>query len=231
MAAYLACSWAVRLLLGGKREDPYRAIGLEGGITGMVTPTNSSSSNNNNSSQRRAHIVWCMFLLGFSLVFLGVLHGASGLFKILVILAGNYVLTKILGASAYPAIQRAMPFVLWAYAIAVLFLNDLYSGYDLTVVFPALGFLVGTLERAPVSSIYSRLVYFLSIALHSSYLALRHNFLHASQEQYRGLIPRWYINFNITMLRMISFAMDYYWSKTEDPDVILVLLCRIGGPC
>ncbi|KAF5348640.1 hypothetical protein D9758_006745 [Tetrapyrgos nigripes] len=27
-----------------------------------------------------------------------------------------------------------------------------------------------------------------------------------------GFYPRWYINFNITMLRLISFNMDYYWA-------------------
>lgn len=31
-------------------------------------------------------------------------------------------------------------------------------------------------------------------------------------DSYGGLIPRWEILFNITVLRLISFNMDYYWS-------------------
>ena len=27
-----------------------------------------------------------------------------------------------------------------------------------------------------------------------------------------GFMPRWEISFNITMLRLVSFNMDYYWS-------------------
>lgn len=34
-------------------------------------------------------------------------------------------------------------------------------------------------------------------------------------EVFKGLLPRWQINFNITMLRLVSFAMDYHWAKRE----------------
>ncbi|SNX87280.1 probable GUP1 - Multimembrane-spanning protein essential for proton symport of glycerol [Melanopsichium pennsylvanicum] len=34
-------------------------------------------------------------------------------------------------------------------------------------------------------------------------------------EVFKGLLPRWQINFNITMLRLVSFAMDYHWAKVE----------------
>ncbi|KIK69770.1 hypothetical protein GYMLUDRAFT_34163 [Collybiopsis luxurians FD-317 M1] len=37
------------------------------------------------------------------------------------------------------------------------------------------------------------------------------------EEKYEGFYPRWYISFNITMLRLVSFNMDYYWA------------CRQGG--
>ncbi|KAF9061444.1 MBOAT, membrane-bound O-acyltransferase family-domain-containing protein [Rhodocollybia butyracea] len=32
------------------------------------------------------------------------------------------------------------------------------------------------------------------------------------EEKYEGFYPRWYISFNITMLRLVSFSMDYYWA-------------------
>ncbi|KIO34697.1 hypothetical protein M407DRAFT_210023 [Tulasnella calospora MUT 4182] len=33
----------------------------------------------------------------------------------------------------------------------------------------------------------------------------------------RGAYPRWNVTFNITMLRLISFSMDYYWACTKRP--------------
>lgn len=37
-----------------------------------------------------------------------------------------------------------------------------------------------------------------------------------SMDSYGGLLPRWEIHFNITVLRMISFNLDYYWSLDRD---------------
>ncbi|GJE85646.1 MBOAT family protein [Phanerochaete sordida] len=34
---------------------------------------------------------------------------------------------------------------------------------------------------------------------------------------WQGIYPRWYITFNITMLRLISFNMDYYWACSQKP--------------
>ncbi|KAK4049211.1 glycerol transporter [Microbotryomycetes sp. JL221] len=36
-------------------------------------------------------------------------------------------------------------------------------------------------------------------------------------EKYHGILPRWHINWNITMLRLISFNLDYYWATTSHP--------------
>lgn len=33
-----------------------------------------------------------------------------------------------------------------------------------------------------------------------------------NKDDYTGLLPRWQINYNITMLRLVSFSMDYYWA-------------------
>ncbi|KAF9429700.1 glycerol transporter, partial [Entomortierella beljakovae] len=37
----------------------------------------------------------------------------------------------------------------------------------------------------------------------------------------RGMNGRWDVHFNITMLRLVSFNMDYYWSKSTPRDIIL----------
>ncbi|SPO36217.1 probable GUP1 - Multimembrane-spanning protein essential for proton symport of glycerol [Pseudozyma flocculosa] len=34
-------------------------------------------------------------------------------------------------------------------------------------------------------------------------------------DDYQGVLPRWQINFNITMLRLVSFSMDLHWAKQQ----------------
>ncbi|EIW83800.1 MBOAT-domain-containing protein [Coniophora puteana RWD-64-598 SS2] len=51
--------------------------------------------------------------------------------------------------------------------------------------------------------------------LNERYEGYRYASIHSSLETldiYEGLYPRWHISFNITMLRLISFNMDYYWA-------------------
>ena len=36
-----------------------------------------------------------------------------------------------------------------------------------------------------------------------------------------GFMPRWEIHFNITMLRLISFNMDYYWSYHHEGGAVM----------
>ncbi|EKM48095.1 uncharacterized protein PHACADRAFT_266551, partial [Phanerochaete carnosa HHB-10118-sp] len=46
--------------------------------------------------------------------------------------------------------------------------------------------------------------------------------LHATLESldaWQGIYPRWYIVFNITMLRLVSFNMDYYWACSRASSV------------
>lgn len=34
-------------------------------------------------------------------------------------------------------------------------------------------------------------------------------------DKYNGLLPRWQINFNITMLRLVSYGLDLHWARTN----------------
>ena len=54
---------------------------------------------------------------------------------------------------------------------------------------------------------------------------------------YRGVMPRWEVTFNITMLRMLSFGMDYYWALRQPQQPVRTLMdmteerTRIDTPC
>lgn len=82
--------------------------------------------------------------------------------------------------------RQYIPIVTWVFNIGVLFTNEVFHGY-------------------PYASIAQSLyVYDTGKTFTSrwgSYL-----------DSYGGLIPRWEILFNITVLRLISFNLDYYWS-------------------
>ena len=81
-----------------------------------------------------------------------------------------------------------VPAATWAFNLAVMFGNELSGGYH-----------------------YSEIVgYFLPSRLSEKGTPTR-NFGH-TLDSYGGLIPRWDVLFNFTVLRLISFNLDYYWS-------------------
>lgn len=119
----------------------------------------------------------------FAIIFVIALHGFSAL-KIVLILFTNYVLAKGLRRQYVPAAT-------WLFNIAILFANELGHGYP----------------YASIATTFS--------PFQNSRPAAKGfqewnwgNWL----DDYSGLIPRWEVLFNITVLRLISFNLDYYWS-------------------
>jgi hypothetical protein len=115
------------------------------------------------------------------------LHGAS-ILKILLILSFNFAIAKCCGGS------RLGPILTWVFNGAVLFANERHSGYLFHSIHPSLGSLVSykiNLGKCP--------------------------FMLWIQDGFRGVYPRWHISFNVTMLRLVSFSMDYYWARGNSP--------------
>jgi len=122
------------------------------------------------------------FDLFFALIFCVVLHGFSA-FKVFFLLYVNYKL-----ATSLP--KEHLPLATWTFNVAILFANELCHGYPFSnFVAPFLPDTTNaTGETAPVAN------------------------WGAWIDSYGGLIPRWEVLFNITVLRLISFNLDYYWS-------------------
>ena len=124
------------------------------------------------------------FDVGFSALFLLALHGFSAP-KVLLILYINYTLATQLR-------KEYVPVATWIFNIGILFANELGKGYpyrDISnLVLP---------WSAPidVSSRQDSKVSWGTVL-----------------DSYGGLIPRWEILFNVTVLRLISFNFDYVWS-------------------
>lgn len=102
--------------------------------------------------------------------------------KVLVILYVNYKIARCLPRAQIPAAT-------WIFNICTLFANELCGGYPLERVARLLvgSGVAGGSEPALV--VWAQ-----------------------SLDSFGGLMPRWEILFNITVLRLISFNMDYYWS-------------------
>ena len=109
----------------------------------------------------------------------------SSAFKVLLILYVNFTLATRLK-------HHYVPTATWAFNIGILFANELCKGY------PYAGLARLLQPWSDVAEPHS------SSSDWGSYL-----------DSYGGLIPRWEILFNITVLRLISFNLDYYWSSSQ----------------
>jgi len=126
------------------------------------------------------------FDFGFAILFISALHGVSAI-KILLILYANYKIATGLPKTYVPAVT-------WTFNIGILFANELCKGYR----FASLATLLLPSQTTSAGSEH-----------------IQWNWGSWVDSQ-GGLIPRWEILFNITVLRLISFNFDYYWSLDQN---------------
>ncbi|KAK2766268.1 glycerol transporter [Arachnomyces sp. PD_36] len=123
------------------------------------------------------------FDLYFALFLLTGLHGISAL-KVVLILYANYNITAKLP-------KKYIPVATWIFNVGILFANELFNGYQLTALaeflFPVSDSISPEFLPSPVA--WARWL-----------------------DSLCGLVSRWEILFNITVLRLISYNLDYYWS-------------------
>ncbi|OAX78770.1 hypothetical protein ACJ72_06920 [Emergomyces africanus] len=119
----------------------------------------------------------------FALIFIAALHGFSAL-KVLAILAINYNIATKLPRNKIPAAT-------WIFNIGILFANELSHGYQYADIARVLTWAISASGEGEDNILVSCGKWF---------------------DGCGGLIPRWDILFNLTVLRLISFNLDYYWS-------------------
>ncbi|KAB8262655.1 MBOAT, membrane-bound O-acyltransferase family-domain-containing protein [Aspergillus pseudonomiae] len=102
--------------------------------------------------------------------------------KVLGILYVNYKIAKSLP-------RQYVATITWTFNIAILFANELCTGY-------------------PFERIATMLVSSADSTGQDSPLVLWGRYL----DSFGGIMPRWEVLFKVTILRQISFNMDYYWS-------------------
>lgn len=151
------------------------------------------------------------FLVVSSLVILFVLHGISA-FKILLLLYINFKLHSFVGN------HKLAPYLIWTINIAMLFSNEIFKGYQFGRLLPELAFLVS--------------VHYLRRGLHASDPCTKPLYClgFKQDKRFSGLIPGWHVTFNISMLRMVSFSLDWYWARTRPSEVSPVWVQLCGKP-
>lgn len=127
------------------------------------------------------------FDFAFALLFLVALHGFSAL-KVLLILYTNYQLGIVLP-------RKYVPLATWVFNIGILFANDLCNGYQFRSIASLVSPPAPTMEVGATEPLLLRLGTWL--------------------DSYGGILSRWEIMFNITILRLISFNMDRYWAANS----------------
>ena len=120
----------------------------------------------------------------FSVLFVSALHGISAL-KILLILFINFSL-----ATKLP--KKYVPAATWIFNVGILFANETFQGYPLARV---ANFVLPWSATSGASTGGKPDVNWGAVL-----------------DRYRGLLPRWEVSFKITVLRLISFNLDYRWS-------------------
>jgi hypothetical protein len=118
----------------------------------------------------------------YGVILLTGLHGISVL-KILLILYVNYSIAKGLP-------RERIVLATWVFNIGILFANEFCGGYQ-----------------------FAALAKYLSISgADEKSISQDHQNWGIILDSYGGLVSRWEIMFNITVLRLISFNIDYAWS-------------------
>lgn len=97
--------------------------------------------------------------------------------------------------------REAVPVAAWVFNMAILFSNELCEGYRFTKI-------AEVLLRGPFTDAGQAWGHWL--------------------DSYGGLVPRWEVLFNITVLRLISFDLDYYWALGQSSNSALEVCCLSG---
>lgn len=136
------------------------------------------------------------FDFAFGMIFIVALHGISAL-KVFLILFINYRIGKSLPRAYVPAAT-------WTFNLSILFANELLGGYQLEPIAMFLSPGSGTPgEKATLLVQWAR-----------------------SLDDMGGIMPRWEVLFKVTVLRLISFNMDYYWS-VDYPAASPIEVCHL----
>ena len=193
---------AVLLVLHPVLRRTWEALSGTRAVSGQANGSTTSKDHSNLAADARLRSR-TTFDLGFGLIFLTALHGFSAL-KVLTIVYVNYRI----GTSCDTRMSNYSGLITWVFNIGILFANELMNGYRLGPLFHFL---------MPSTDIYL-----------NDKNPMRTNWGAYVDFSLGGLIPKWEILFNFTVLRLIAFNFDLRWCKGEADIAEVSLLSYIA---
>ncbi|GFZ47191.1 Glycerol uptake protein 1 [Saitozyma sp. JCM 24511] len=136
----------------------------------------------------------------------------------LLALASTYLLTSAVQSRASPSPHHRAIFITIFAALMLIILHGISALKIFAILYG--NFVLARWPKPPaVAKVWPALVIggnMILLFLNERYDGYKLGQLHAifdSLDAMGGILPRWHVSFNITMLRIVSFACDYHWRE------------------
>jgi D-alanyl-lipoteichoic acid acyltransferase DltB (MBOAT superfamily) len=138
-------------------------------------------------------------------------------FLVLIFIALKYIYTRSVLRSAPSTPSDKLYLIPFFLLFSALYLTGLHgtSVFKIMSILTANYWVAKTSRGSRMGPLLTWIFNVLILFANETYGGYRYASFHPSLEvldAFGGIYPRWHISFNITMLRLISFNMDYYWA-------------------
>ncbi|KAG2031729.1 MBOAT, membrane-bound O-acyltransferase family-domain-containing protein [Suillus americanus] len=138
-------------------------------------------------------------------------------FLVLIFIALKYIYTRSALRSALSIPSDKLYLIPFFLLFSALYLTGLHgtSVFKIVFILTANYWIAKTSRGLRIGPLLTWIFNVLILFANETYGGYQYASFHPSLEvldAFQGIYPRWHISFNITMLRLISFNMDYYWA-------------------
>ncbi|KAG2101567.1 MBOAT, membrane-bound O-acyltransferase family-domain-containing protein [Suillus discolor] len=138
-------------------------------------------------------------------------------FLVLIFIALKYIYTRSALRSALSIPSDKLYLIPFFLVFSVLYLTGLHgtSVFKIIIILTANYWIAKTSKGSRMGPLLTWVFNVLILFANETHGGYRYASFHPSLkvlDAFQGIYPRWHISFNITMLRLVSFNMDYYWA-------------------
>ncbi|KAG1736348.1 MBOAT, membrane-bound O-acyltransferase family-domain-containing protein [Suillus lakei] len=138
-------------------------------------------------------------------------------FLVLIFIALKYIYTRSALRSALNMPSDKLYLIPFFLAFSALYLTGLHgtSIFKIMFILTTNYWIAKTSGGSRMGPLLTWIFNLLILFTNETYGGYRYASFHPALEvmdAFQGIYPRWHISFNITMLRLVSFNMDYYWA-------------------
>ncbi|ORX97731.1 MBOAT-domain-containing protein [Basidiobolus meristosporus CBS 931.73] len=132
----------------------------------------------------------------------------------------SQVLGRIYDQRSVKPYDRVTPRIFFILGFALLFLAFVYGLNALKIlsIISVNYWIAKSFKKSRLNPVLTWVFNMAILFANEKYSGYRYSMISnklAFMDEYSGLVQHWYVLFNISMLRMVSFNMDYYWSLSD----------------